>query len=462
MSWTIDIPKDVLPDLPPLPGDLNQRWLDVLSLDAKQQPSWDPNQADYVRKILESVPPVVLAPEVNKLKAQLADVALGKAFLLQGGDCAETFESNTEPHIRANIRTLLQMAAVLTYGASMPVIKLGRIAGQYAKPRSSDYDENGLLNYRGDIVNGVEPTEEARRHDPARMVRAYANSSAAMNLVRALVSSGTADLHHINDWNREFVRKSAAGARYEALAREISRSLAFMDACGVNDDNLRRSEFYASHEALLVDYERAMLRIAENDKGETKLYDLSAHQLWIGERTRGIDDFHVNFAALIENPVGIKLGPSITPDEAVAYADKLDPNREPGRLTMITRMGHDNVRNVLPGIVKAVEASGHKVVWQCDPMHGNTVTASNGYKTRHFDKIIDEAQGFFEVHRHLGTHPGGIHIELTGEHVTECLGGAQDITDIDLPGRYESACDPRLNTQQALELAFLVAEMLRN
>ena len=461
MSWTIDIPKDVLPDLPPLPGDLNEQFQDALSRDAKQQPSWDPNQAQYVRKILESVPPVVLGPEVEELKDQLADVANGKAFMLQGGDCAETFESNTEPHIRANVRTLLQMAAVLTYGASMPVVKLARIAGQYAKPRSSDLDANGLSNYRGDIVNGVEPTEEARRHDPARMVRAYANSSAAMNLVRALTASGTADLHNINDWNREFVTNSPAGARYEALGREISRSLAFMDACGVRDDNLRTSNVYASHEALLVDYERAMLRLATDSKGDTRLYDLSAHQLWIGERTRGIDDFHVNFAALISNPIGIKLGPTTTPEEAVAYADKLDPDRIPGRLTMVIRMGQDKVREVLPGIVKAVEASGHKVVWQSDPMHGNTFTSSNGYKTRHFDKIIDEVQGFFEVHRELGTHPGGIHIELTGENVTECLGGAQDITDVDLPGRYESACDPRLNTEQALELSFLVAEMLR-
>lgn len=461
MSWTIDIPKDVLPDLPPLPGDLNEQFQDVISRDAKQQPSWDSAQAENVRKILESVPPVVLAPEVEQLKSNLADVALGEAFMLQGGDCAETFESNTEPHIRANVRTLLQMAAVLTYGASMPVVKLARIAGQYAKPRSSDVDGNGLPNYRGDIVNGVEPTEESRRHDPARMVRAYANSSAAMNLVRALTTTGTADLHHINDWNREFVSNSPAGARYEALGREISRSLAFMDACGVRDDNLRTSEVYASHEALLVDYERAMLRLATDSRGETKLYDLSAHQLWIGERTRGIDDFHVNFAAMISNPIGIKLGPTTTPEEAVAYADKLDPNREPGRLTMVIRMGQDKVRDVLPGIVKAVEASGHKVIWQSDPMHGNTFTSSNGYKTRHFDKILDEVQGFFEVHRELGTHPGGIHIELTGENVTECLGGAQDITDVDLPGRYESACDPRLNTEQALELSFLVAEMLR-
>ena len=462
MSWTVDIPKEVLPDLPPLPGDIFESFQEVVNLPAKQQPTWDENAALYVRKILESVPPVVVAPEIHKLKHQLAEVAEGDAFLLQGGDCAETFESNTEPHIRANIKTLLQMAVVLTYGASTPVVKLARIAGQYAKPRSSDLDENGLPNYRGDIVNGVDPTPESREHDPARMIRAYANASAAMNLVRALTTSGTADLYRVEAWNREFVANSAAGARYEALSREITRSLHFMDACGVNDRELRTSEIYASHEALLVDYERAMLRLAKDENGDTKLYDLSAHQLWIGERTRGLDDFHVNFAALIDNPIGLKLGPTVTPEEAVRYAEKLDPNRQPGRLTFVARMGHDKVRDVLPGIVQAVEREGHKVIWQSDPMHGNTFTASNGYKTRHFDKIIDEVQGFFEVHRHLGTHPGGIHIELTGEHVTECLGGAQDITDIDLPGRYESACDPRLNTEQALELAFLVAEMLRN
>nr|WP_268913804.1 3-deoxy-7-phosphoheptulonate synthase class II [Corynebacterium uropygiale] len=461
VSWTVDIPKEALPDLPPLPAGIQEVFEDVISRDAKQQPSWDQDQADTVRKILESVPPIVLPPEIYALKHQLAEVAEGRAFLLQGGDCAETFESNTEPHIRANIKTLLQMAVVLTYGASTPVVKMARIAGQYAKPRSSDLDANGLPNYRGDIVNGVEATPEARRHDPARMIRAYANSSAAMNLVRALTGSGTADLFRLNEWNREFVANSPAGARYEALAQEIERGLRFMHACQIDDSNLRTAHIFCSHEALLVDYERAMLRLGEDENGETKLYDLSAHQLWIGERTRGIDDFHVNFAAMIANPVGIKIGPSITPEEAVAYADKLDPHREPGRLTMVARMGHDKVRTVLPGIVQAVAESGHKVVWQTDPMHGNTFTSSNGYKTRHFDKVLDEVQGFFEVHRSLGTHPGGIHIELTGENVTECLGGAEDITDVDLPGRYESACDPRLNTQQALELSFLVAEMLR-
>ena len=407
MSWTVDIPQGVLPDLPPLPEGIEEVFQDVIKRDAKQQPSWDPSQANNVRKILESVPPIVVAPEIEALKKKLADVALGKAFLLQGGDCAETFESNTEPHIRGNVKTLLQMAVVLTYGASVPVVKLGRIAGQYAKPRSSDTDSNGLLNYRGDIVNGVEPSEEARRHDPARMIRAYANSSAAMNLVRSLTSSGTADLYRLHEWNREFVRKSRAGARYQDLAREIENGLNFMNACGVHDDTLRSADIYCSHEALLKDYERSMLRLGLDNNGDTKLYDLSAHQVWIGERTRGIEDFHVNFAAMIGNPVGIKLGPGVTPEQAVEYAERLDPNREPGRLTMISRMGHDKVRSVLPAIVKAVEDSGHKVVWQSDPMHGNTFTASNGYKTRHFDKIVDEVQGFFEVHRELGTHPGG-------------------------------------------------------
>ena len=467
------MPVDELPDLPPLPEHLEERFQDVISRPALQQPSWDGKLARNVRKILESVPPIVVAAEIQRLHAELAEVAMGRAFLMQGGDCAETFESNTEPHIRANVKTLLQMAVVLTYGGSTPVVKMARIAGQYAKPRSSDRDGEGLLSYRGDMVNGVAATEEARAHDPARMIRVYANSSAAMNLVRSLTNSGTADLHRLHEWNREFVANSPAGARYEALAEEIDHGLNFMAACGVADSNLQKADIYCSHEALVVDYERAMLRLAPNELGETVLYDLSAHQLWIGERTRGIDDFHVNLAALIQNPVGLKIGPTTTPEQAVAYVEKLDPDVDgpgrvpgvkgrPGRLTLVSRMGRDQIRTVLPPIVEAVEKTGHKVIWQCDPMHGNTFTSSNGYKTREFDHVIDEVQGFFEVHRNIGSHPGGIHIELTGEDVTECVGGAQDITDVDLPGRYASACDPRLNTQQSLELSFLVAEMLRN
>lgn len=464
MNWTVDIPIDELPPLPPLSDELRQRLDSALAKPAVQQPSWDADEAKAMRTVLESVPPVTVPSEIEKLKGLLADVARGEAFLLQGGDCAETFVDNTEPHIRANIRTLLQMAVVLTYGSSMPVVKVARIAGQYAKPRSSDLDALGLKSYRGDMVNGFAPDAAVREHDPSRLVRAYANASAAMNLVRALTSSGLASLHLVHDWNREFVRTSPAGARYEALAGEIDRGLKFMSACGVADRNLQTADIFASHEALVIDYERAMLRLsdpAENPDMPPKLYDQSAHYLWIGERTRQLDGAHVALAEVIANPIGIKLGPTTTPEQAVEYVERLDPNNEPGRLTLVTRMGNNKVRDLLPALIQKVEATGHKVIWQCDPMHGNTHESSTGYKTRHFDRIVDEVQGFFEVHNALGTHPGGIHVEITGENVTECLGGAQDISDSDLSGRYETACDPRLNTQQSLELAFLVAEMLR-
>ena len=466
MNWTVDVPIDQLPALPPLPEELRHRLDAALAKPALQQPSWDLDQASAMRTVLESVPPVTVPAEIERLKAHLADVARGKAFLLQGGDCAETFVDNTEPHIRANIRTLLQMAVVLTYGASMPVVKVARMAGQYAKPRSADIDALGLKSYRGDMINGFAPDAAVRQHDPSRLVRAYANASAAMNLVRALTSSGLASLHAVHDWNREFVRTSPAGARYEALAGEIDRALTFMTACGVDDRNLQTAEIYASHEALVLDYERAMLRLdtgdPEAEDHSPKLYDLSAHYVWIGERTRQLDGAHVAFAEVIANPIGIKIGPSTSPELAVEYVERLDPNNEPGRLTLVSRMGNQKVRDVLPPIIEKVQASGHQVIWQCDPMHGNTHESSTGYKTRHFDRIVDEVQGFFEVHHSLGTHPGGIHVEITGENVTECLGGAQDISDTDLAGRYETACDPRLNTQQSLELAFLVAEMLRD
>ena len=465
VNWTVDVPIDELPELPPLPGDLAERFAQVLDKPALQQPSWPEDKARAMRTVLESVPPICLPNEVERLKAQLAEVALGRAFLLQGGDCAETFADNTEPHIKGNIRTLLQMAVVLTYGASMPVVKVARIAGQYAKPRSSDTDALGLPSYRGDMVNGFVAEQAVREHDPSRLVRAYANASAAMNMVRALTGAGHADLHRVHDWNREFVRTSPAGARYEALASEIDRGLRFMDACGVRDSNLESADIYASHEALVLDYERAMLRLADDpddpDSGNKVLYDLSAHFLWIGDRTRQLDGAHIAFAELISNPIGLKIGPSTTPELAAEYVERLDPHNVPGRLTLVARMGNGKVRDLLPPIVAAVEATGHKVIWQCDPMHGNTHEASTGFKTRHFDRVVDEVQGFFEVHHALGTHPGGVHIELTGEDVTECLGGAQDISDMDLAGRYETACDPRLNTQQSLELAFLVAEMLR-
>jgi 3-deoxy-7-phosphoheptulonate synthase len=464
VNWTVDVPIDQLPDLPPLPDSLRTRLDAALAKPAAQQPDWPADQAKAMRTVLESVPPVTVPSEIERLKGLLADVARGQAFLLQGGDCAETFVDNTEPHIRANIRTLLQMAVVLTYGASMPVVKVARIAGQYAKPRSADLDALGLKSYRGDMINGFAPDASVRDHDPSRLVRAYANASAAMNLVRALTSSGLASLHSVHDWNREFVRTSPAGARYEALAAEIDRGLKFMTACGVADRNLQTAEIYASHEALVLDYERAMLRLdLEGAEDATpKLYDLSAHYVWIGDRTRQLDGAHVAFAEVIANPIGVKIGPNMTPELAVEYVERLDSHNQPGRLTLVSRLGNGKVRDLLPPIIEKVQATGHQVIWQCDPMHGNTHESSTGYKTRHFDRIVDEVQGFFEVHRALGTHPGGIHVEITGENVTECLGGAQDISDSDLAGRYETACDPRLNTQQSLELAFLVAEMLRD
>jgi 3-deoxy-7-phosphoheptulonate synthase len=461
VNWTIDVPVDELPELPPLPPELRQRLDEALSRPARQQPAWpDAEQTRKARTVLESVPPITVPAEVDRLRDQLAAVALGKAFMLQGGDCAETFVGNTEPHIGGNLRALLQMAVVLTYGSSMPVVKVARIAGQYAKPRSAEVDALGLPSYRGDIINSLATTPEARVPDPSRMIRAYANAAAAMNLVRALTGSGMADLHKVHDWNKDFVRTSPAGERYEALATEIDRGLRFMSACGVADNSLASTEIFASHEALLLDYERAMLRLDVRDT--PKLYDLSSHFLWVGERTRQLDGAHIALTELVANPIGLKIGPGTSPEQAVEYVERLNPANVPGRLTLISRMGNTKVREVLPPIVEKVTASGHLVIWQCDPMHGNTYESSSGYKTRHFDRIVDEVQGFFEVHRRLGTHPGGIHIELTGEDVTECIGGAQDISDSDLSGRYETACDPRLNTQQALELAFLVAEMLRS
>ncbi len=426
-------------------------------LPAAQQPDW-PDQAELaeVGRVLSTVPAIVAPFEVVQLRQRLAEVARGEAFLLQGGDCAETFDGNTDPHLRGVIRTLLQMAVVLTYGASMPVVKLGRIAGQYAKPRSSAIDEQGLPSYRGDMINGIAATVADRTLDPHRMVRAYANSAASMNTLRSFARGGLADLHAVHDWNKDFVRTSPAGARYEQLASEIDRALGFMRACRVDDPEMRSTELYCSHEALILEYEHALTRTEDG-----VAYGLSAHFLWVGERTRQLDGAHVDFLSHLANPIGVKLGPTTTPDYALELVERLDPHGEPGRLTLISRMGSGKVRDVLGEIVEKVTASGHQVVWHCDPMHGNTVESSHGLKTRHFDQIVDEVLGFFEVHRSLGTHPGGIHIELTGEDVTECLGGAQEIVDAELVHRYHTACDPRLNTQQSLELAFLIADMLR-
>ncbi|GAC1325002.1 MAG: 3-deoxy-7-phosphoheptulonate synthase class II [Mycobacteriales bacterium] len=435
------------------------------ALPAAQQPAWpDPAALAGVVAELAGLPPLVVAAECAALRERLAAVARGEAFLLQGGDCAETFAAATAEQIREKTKTLLQMAIVLTYGASVPVVKVGRIAGQFAKPRSSDtelVDGAVLPSYRGDAVNGFERTLDSRTPDPRRMLQAYHCSAATLNLLRAFATGGFADLRAVHDWNKDFVRRSAAGQRYEAMASDIDRALAFMRACGVDLDTIdsaRSVELYASHEALLLDYESALTRIDERAGAG---YDLSAHMVWVGERTRGIDGAHVAFAAGIENPVGVKLGPRTTPAEAVALVERLDPQRAPGRLTLITRLGAGRVAELLPPLVSAVSATGHPVVWACDPMHGNTVESASGYKTRHFDDVMAEVRGFFEVHHALGSYPGGLHIELTGEDVTECLGGGEALVEADLAGRYETACDPRLNTGQALEVAFLVAEMLQ-
>jgi 3-deoxy-7-phosphoheptulonate synthase len=413
-----------------------------------------------VRK-LAGLPPLVFAGECDQLSERLAAVARGQAFLLQGGDCAETFDGTTTAAIRGKLRTLLQMAVVLTYAASVPVVKVGRMAGQFAKPRSSQTEVRDgvtLPVYRGDAVNGVEFTAAARTPDPARLLSAYHCSSITLNLCRAFASGGYADLRQVHAWNTDFVASSPAGQRYERLAAEIDRAIAFMHACGADPEEFRAVEFYSSHEALLLDYERALTR---TDARTGDRYDLSAHLLWIGERTRALDGAHVEFARQIRNPLAVKIGPSATPQDVLALIGALDPGHQPGRLTLVTRMGAGRIRDALPPLVEKVAASGAEVAWVCDPMHGNTVEAASGHKTRHFDDVLDEVTGFFEVHRQLGTHPGGIHIEFTGDDVTECLGGGQHIAESDLRQRYETACDPRLNRSQSLDLAFRVADMYR-
>lgn len=409
---------------------------------------------------LREFPPLVFAGECDALKARLADVAAGKAFLLQGGDCAETFDGVGATALRNKLRTILQMSVVLTYAGSMPVVKVGRIAGQYAKPRSKPTEtRNGvtLPAYRGDAVNGFEFTAEARVPDPQRLVRVYHASAATLNLARAFVVGGEADLRQVHAWNTDFVRDSPAGKRYERLARDIDRAIAFMHACGADPAEFHTVDFYSSHEALLLDYEAALTRI---DSRTGKPYGTSGHFLWVGERTRQLDGAHLEFVRHIRNPIGVKLGPGATAEEALRIIAMLNPDNEPGRLTFITRMGAGRIRDVLPELVEKVTASGAQVGWVCDPMHGNTFETDNGYKTRRFDDVLDEVLGFFEVHRSLGTVPGGLHVELTGDDVTECLGGGRELSEADLASRYETVCDPRLNRTQSLELAFLVAEML--
>jgi 3-deoxy-7-phosphoheptulonate synthase len=428
-------------------------------LPAAQQADWpDPARVAAVTDELAGLPPLVLAAECDVLKERLAAVARGEAFVLQGGDCAETFAGATAESVRAKLQTLLQMAVVLTYGASVPVVKIGRMAGQFAKPRSRLTEVRAgteLPAYRGDAVNGLEFAAAARTPDPARMLRAYQCSAVTLNLCRAFATGGYADLRQVHAWNQDFVQASPAGQRYERLAGEIDRALAFMHACGADPEELHAVELYSSHEALLLDYEQSLTRA---DPRSALPYDTSAHFLWVGERTRDPAGAHVEFASGIRNPVGVKIGPDATPADVLALIDRLNPDREPGRLTLITRMGAARVRDALPPIIKAVAAAGIELAWVCDPMHGNTFEAPSGHKTRRLRDVLDEVQGFFEVHRKLGTHPGGIHIEFTGDNVTECVGGSHEIAAGDLPQRYETACDPRLNRTQALDLAFMVAD----
>jgi 3-deoxy-7-phosphoheptulonate synthase len=430
------------------------------TLPIKQQPEWpDPASVAAASAEIAGFPPLVFAGEVDILRDRLARAARGESFLLQGGDCAETFAGATADQIRNRVKTLLQMAVVLTYGASMPVVKMGRMAGQFAKPRSSDTETRGdvtLPAYRGDIVNGYDFTPESRAADPKRLVQGYHTAASTLNLIRAFTQGGFADLRQVHSWNKGFAT-NPANQRYEGLAKEIDRAVRFMEAAGADFDELRRVEFYTSHEGLLMDYERPMTRI---DSRNGTPVNTSAHFLWIGERTRDLDDAHVDYFSRIRNPIGVKLGPSTSADDMERLIDKLDPDREPGRLTFITRMGAGKVRDALPPLLEAITGMDALPLWVTDPMHGNGLTTPSGYKTRRFDDVVDEVRGFFEAHRDAGTFPGGVHIELTGDDVTECLGGSEQIDEATLATKYESLCDPRLNHMQSLELAFLVAEEL--
>ncbi|TFU06656.1 3-deoxy-7-phosphoheptulonate synthase class II [Polymorphobacter arshaanensis] len=413
---------------------------------------------------LQSYPPLVFAGEARDLTASLAQVAAGKAFLLQGGDCAESFADFHPNNIRDTFRVLLQMAVVLTFASKLPVVKVGRMAGQFAKPRSGDFEEqNGvsLPSYRGDNVNDIAFTPEAREPDPERMRTGYMQSAATLNLLRAFASGGYANLHQVHKWNLDFTGRSLWSEQYQAMADRIGEALDFMEACGISPETvpqLKGTSFFTSHEALLLGYEQAMTR---QDSLTGDWYDTSAHMLWIGDRTRFEGSAHLEFLRGVGNPIGLKCGPSLAPDELLRLIDTLNPHNQPGRLTLITRFGADKIEAGLPPLIRAVEREGRSVIWSCDPMHGNTIKAANGYKTRPFDRILAEVRGFFAVHRAEGTHAGGIHAEMTGQDVTECTGGAIAITDEGLASRYQTQCDPRLNASQSLELAFLLAESLK-
>ncbi|HEX2577835.1 MAG TPA: 3-deoxy-7-phosphoheptulonate synthase class II [Aquihabitans sp.] len=432
---------------------------------AAQQPDWPDEAAlDAVLKQMATMPPLVFAGEARALTEQLGQVAAGEAFLLQAGDCAESFDAFGADAIRDKLKVILQMAVVLTYSSGVPTVKVGRIAGQFAKPRSSPTETIGdltLPSFRGHLVNDIVPTEAARIPDPNRLLQAYHQSSSTLNLLRAFTKGGYADLRQVHLWNQEFVASSNEGRRYERVADEIDRALRFMQACGVDtttQPNLHEVDFYTSHEALVLGYEEALTR---QDSITGEWYDCSAHMVWIGERTRQLDGAHIEFFSGVGNPIGCKLGPTATPEEAVALCERLNPERVPGRLTFITRMGAAKIEAGLTPLLAAVRDAGHPVVWTCDPMHGNTFEAPDGHKTRRFDDILAEIAGFFAAHESEGTWPGGVHVELTGDDVTECLGGAEEILDTDLGSRYETMCDPRLNGRQSIDLAFAVADMLR-
>ena len=432
---------------------------------ALQMPAYpDLGALEAAEKTLGHMPPLVFAGEARSLKRHLARVAAGEAFLLQGGDCAESFAEFHPDNIRDTFRVLLQMAVVLTFGATLPVVKVGRLAGQFAKPRSADtetVDGLTLPSYRGDIVNGIEFDAAARVPDPARMVQGYNQSASTLNLIRAFAQGGYADLHKVHQWNLGFVADSKLGERYKEMADRLDETLAFMAACGLTSETtqqIRETDFFTSHEALLLNYEEAMTRI---DSTSGDWYGSSAHLLWIGDRTRQVDGAHVEFMRGIGNPLAVKAGPTSEPDDLIRLIDALSPENEPGRITVITRMGADKVETLLPPLVRTVEKEGRSVVWVCDPMHANTEKASNGYKTRPVDHILAEVQGFFAVHAGEGSHAGGVHFEMTGQDVTECTGGAQAITEANLSARYHTHCDPRLNAKQSLELAFLLAEILK-
>ncbi|MGP1359159.1 class II 3-deoxy-7-phosphoheptulonate synthase [Campylobacter sp.] len=430
-----------------------------------QQPNYpDLKELKEVEEKLKGLPPLVFAGEARSLKEELAKVCNGEAFLLQGGDCAESFTNFNANNIRDMFKVLLQMAIVLTFAGGYPVVKVGRVAGQFAKPRSSDYEEiNGakLPSYRGDIINGFEFDEKARVPDPKRMIEAYYQSASTMNLLRAFSRGGLADLHQVHKWNLGFVKKPEIGEQYAKLADDLTKTLSFMAACGITSANtptINQTAVYTSHEALLLPYEEALTRV---DSLSGEWYDCSAHMLWIGERTRGINDAHVHFLSGVKNPIGVKIGPSAKAEDVIALANKLNPENEAGRLNVIIRMGADKIGENLPKILRELKREGLNIVYSIDPMHGNTVKTSNNYKTREFDKVISEVRSFFEIHKAEGTRAGGVHLEMTGQDVTECTGGALKLTESSLEQRYETQCDPRLNADQALELAFLMADLVK-